>query len=864
MSKWNLNSSVSFVAFSVSLAALSIALTQPAMAQVSPDDSSNETAESERGLSTVFVTAQRREESAQDVPIAISAFSAEELENRGIANTLEVTQFVPNLVGLNNTGLGTANAYFLRGIGNSESIATFDPPIGTYIDDIYISRQNANNLSFFDVNRVEVLRGPQGTLFGRNTTGGAVSVFLNEPSDELTGYAEVGYGSFDRTLVRGSINIPLHERFAVTLSGYWQNDDGYVQNTVTDERTNEDDGWGVRVGVRGELTDWATWKGSYIHTDSEASNLLNFDCDPNDPSNCDGRFSATGLQSEGTFNTAAFGPLLTGDKNDFGLGNSTTLDFFSSNFEIELGQDWTVNFITGYVDISQEFALDFADGRGLPSAATPVPPVIGFTNGGFTIANDSTHEQFTQEIKFNGSVGNGFLDLVGGVYYFTEDNVTDFGDIFSLPIPPFPLPDGFPLLLADRTLVNDTEAWAGYIQGDAHVTDRLTLTAGIRYTDEEKTFDISDNRAAIGGGLCAAPTQFGPSPCLENANLIAPNGEPIPTEQSVGIFTPRFAVNYAATDDVLLFASATRGFKSGGWNARGTAPSELLPFGPERAWSYEAGAKSELFGNLLRVNLTAFYLDVEDLQTPAAVIRPDNSLGFITRNFADFENKGIELEITAAPIEGLNLFGAVGYQDDNYNIDSNAPEFDEFGVQSVAAQQADCLAQLAAGLLPNSPNMFTGDADNATSCGVGIVNPDGSIAEPVRTPEFTIALGGSYNYDFGDYTITPSFNANWRSDSEVGIEGVTLFDQALTGPVTGEVFPANTLGLGEPIDPPTGSFSEDRWIVNASVTLSHIAGVSFVAECKNCFDEESVESALANFSYLNPPRTWTLRAKYEF
>ena len=113
-------------------------------------------------LNVIVVTAQRREESVQDVPIAISAFNAAELETRGVTNALEVTQFVPNLVGLNNTGLGTANSYFLRGIGNTESIATFDPPIGTYVDDIYMSRQNANNLSFFDVDRVEVLRGPAG------------------------------------------------------------------------------------------------------------------------------------------------------------------------------------------------------------------------------------------------------------------------------------------------------------------------------------------------------------------------------------------------------------------------------------------------------------------------------------------------------------------------------------------------------------------------------------------------------------------------------------------------------------------------------------------------------------------------------
>ena len=143
-------------------------------------------------LEEITVTAQRRAENVQDVPIAISAFSANELEKRNVATPLDIIQYVPNLNGNNNTGLGSANVYFLRGLGNTESIATFDPPVGTYVDDIYIARQNSNNFGLFDVERIEVLRGPQGTLFGRNTTGGAINLLLRKPGDTMRGFAEVG------------------------------------------------------------------------------------------------------------------------------------------------------------------------------------------------------------------------------------------------------------------------------------------------------------------------------------------------------------------------------------------------------------------------------------------------------------------------------------------------------------------------------------------------------------------------------------------------------------------------------------------------------------------------------------------------
>ena len=806
--------------------------------------------EDERGISDIVVTAQRRAQSVQDVPIAISAFSSAQIEAQGANNALQLAQYVPNLVAQNNTGTGSANAYYLRGLGNSESIATFDPPVGTYVDDIYISRQNANNLSLFDVERVEVLRGPQGTLFGRNTTGGAISVIMRKPGDTVSGYAEIGYGSYNKKLARGSIDLPLAPGLAIKASGYWQDDKGYVRNVTTGERMNDDDGWGARLAVRGDLAPDVRWNAAYAHIVSNGENILNFDCNPVAPTQCGGRFATGGLKNGNTLSPSPFASLnITGRKARYGQGNQTSSDLITSTLEGDIGEKTTVSLITGYIALRQQFALDFFDGRGGPSITTPNPPVRGFPRGGFTIINDSYHTQFSQEVKLNGEAAGGLLTYVVGGYYLDENNKTDFADVFSLntlPFPPFSVvPGGFGLLLADRTLTNKARALAAYFQGDVNIGP-VTLTAGIRYTDERKTFDIRDNRAAcnLGGVL--------PATCLGNVNLVAPSGVRIPTVQTAKLWTPRFAINVKPNDDFLIFASATRGFKSGGWNARNTVSSQLLPFGPEKVWSYEAGVKADLFDRRVRANITAFFMDVTDLQTPSALVAPSGAITFLTRNFADYRNKGIEAEFIFNPVDGLNLFANVGYQDDEYRLNASVPVVDIYGIQSVAAQAAACRAALAAGNIAGGPA--------TAACAAGIVDPKGNIATPVRTPDYTVALGASYKAQFGGgLSLTPSVNASYRGRQEVGTNNLTIYGGSVTG--TNGTFPAN-LNAGTLI---TGSNSAPAWIVNAGLALKGSDDRwTLSAECSNCFDKSYAQSTLANYRYLNTPAQWIVRAKHKF
>lgn len=815
--------------------------TAPPVAPSAGANAGDAAASTTAGVQDIVVTAQRRAESMQKVPIAVSAFSAEQLRSQGVSNTLELGHFVPNLVSMNNTGVGSANAFYLRGLGNTETIPTFDPPVGTYVDEIYLSRQNANNINLFDVERVEVLRGPQGTLFGRNTTGGAVNVILKEPGKEFGGYAELGYGSYNKKVARGSVDIPLADTFAIKLSGYWQEDDGYTKDVTTNQRLNDDDGWGVRLGIRGDLAPWAHWNASYAHIVANGENILNFACNPANPSECDGRYATTGIPVGKSSPDSPFASLpISGRKKYFLLGNYTATNLISSNLAFDVTDNMKLNLITGFVSQAQQYALDFYDGRTGPSLANPVPPVMGFTRGGFTILNDGKHEQFSQEVKINGKLGNGLIDYVAGVFYLVENNKTDFADLFTLS-------QATTLVLADRTLRNRTEALAGYLQTDLNVTSQLKLTAGIRYTDEIKTVGIQDNRPSCNDGTVEAT-------CLTNADLIAPSGVAIPDRQHAKMWTPRFAINYNINNDILLFASATRGFKSGGWNARATTPSTFLPFGPEKVWSYEGGVKSEWFNHRVRANLTVFYLDVKDLQTPSALVAANGSATFITRNFADMTNKGIEAEFTVVPVTGLNLYANVGYQDAKYHINRNAPAYDQYGIQSVYAQQQACLALIAAGNVP-------GGAGTTGACGAGIVTPTGQIADPARTPKWTLAFGASYDLPLGSsgMSLVPSVNASYRSSQETNAANYTIYAGSSTG--TNGTYPANPYS-GDIL---TGSFAPAAWFVNAGLALNGPDKKwQFSVSCTNCFDEVAANTSLVNTRYIDPPRTWIAKIRYKF
>ena len=720
------------------------------------------------GIEEITVTAQRREQSLQKVPIAVSAFNANELNRRQVIDTYDILRNIPNMAGNQNVGVGTSSSYFLRAVGNGESIATFDVPVGTYVDDVFVARQNANNFALFDVERIEVLRGPQGTLFGRNTTGGAINIVMRKPGEEFGGYVEAGYGKFDQTLIRASVDIPVTDKILTKVSTFWIRDDGYATQVGTGRKFNSRDTAGIRGMLRLLPTETLTIDLTADHVSDQNTNFLNR-VGPNGDRLVDNQITQ-----------GSFSGLVTGRKANFSLDNVARSTALTGTIALDLGAA-TITSITGYRKIDQEFIID--SGGFLPRPTRPT----GFN----PILNDSDHEQFTQELKLNGDIGN--LNYVVGAFYMKEDNVTDFAQLAT---------NAATLVqsvTADRTLLNDTKTWALYGQGDYRFAEKFIFTAGLRYTYEKRTIGVFTNPGALGVQL-------------STSGIIAANR---PTEQVYKAWTPRFALSYEATDDVMLFASATRGFKSGGWPGRAVSNAAFIPFNPETVWSFEGGLRADAFDNTLRFNATGFYATTFDVQIPAQALIGGVPVS-TTTNPADLRNYGLEIETTWLPVEGLNISGSMGLQRARFVNPSDL----------VIAQQDRCR-----------------NGGPAPACNANFVDNIGDLAYPVRAPAFTGNLIISYDARIGGIgVVTPTANLNYTSAYAVAT-------------------------AGSPNQPAAnGTYQPSQTYINASLALrpEGMENLSFTLECRNCFNKNYVMTNLVGANFLDRPGAWLFRARYAF
>ncbi len=497
-------------------------------------------------LDEVVVTAQRSTERLQDVPIAVSALSSVQLEERQIVTTNDLGRSVPNLVASNNVGLSTASAFFLRGVGQDESIATSDPAVGTYVDGVYISRQVANNAYLYDIERIEVLRGPQGTLYGRNTSGGAVSIITRKPGADVRGVLEGSYGNYGRYDLKASLSGPLSSTLFGGVSAFVaKQDEGFQQNITTRGEGFNRDSQGVRAALRWTPTESFEVNLSADTVSEKPLAVLPIAVGPGGATR-DLFVARTGYPSH---------------KQDV-KQQSVTL-------QASWTQDWgVVQSITGWRKLDQKFDLDLSD--------NPRPLA--------TLLTDATFKQFSQELSVTGQAFDKKLSWVVGAFYMTEDNESFIEDDYR----------GLGLFIFDKVLKNESDSYAVYGQATYRPVEAIGITLGGRWTHEKKTVDVRQT-AQIPG--------LGNVPLFNTADVRKLG---TPTAPVFEDFNPKIAIDYRIQPGVTAYVSYTEGFKSGGWNGRALSAAEFVDVKAENVKSYEAGLKSEWFDRRLRINARLF------------------------------------------------------------------------------------------------------------------------------------------------------------------------------------------------------------------------------------------------------------------
>ena len=475
----------------------------------------------ETGLEEVTVTAQRHTEDLQKVPLSVVSFSGSQLTDNQVIDTLDLGREVPNMFAANNVGQASANVYYIRGLGQTQSFPTFEPQVGTYVDDIYISRQNANNFALFGVDQLQVVNGPQGTLFGRNSTGGAILVTLQKPGTTFGGSAQIGVGSFDGVTAQASVDLPISPEVLTRTSVFEVYNAGYVDDVTTHETLN-----GVQdAGVREALTilpaamSNVRWDLAFDYERNDQANLLN------QPGPDGKRISYSGFDTHGGALGASdpvflggFFPSLVGDKSKLGQGVVVQSWGTTSNIAVTFDSG-VLNLISGYRGLNQALAADFA-----ATSLGPLAFADTIATGEIALGQELRSYQLSQEVKWTGAFGDRFSYTTGAFLLF-ENNRNDYGQVLGLKA------FGFAEALNDQSDINDTLSEAVYAQGDFKVTPDLTLTAGGRFTHEIKSVDAYPNEPGLG---------------YTTAQIVATG---YPTHLDANEFTPRIALQYQIDPD---------------------------------------------------------------------------------------------------------------------------------------------------------------------------------------------------------------------------------------------------------------------------------------------------------------------------
>ena len=644
------------------------------------------------GLEEIVVTARKREERLQDSPVSIVAFSGANLENREITSFKDLANIAPSIDingGIPNGG-GSATQIFIRGVGQDDYSFPNEPGVGLYIDGVYITRSVGGDFGFMDIERVEILRGPQGTLYGKNTIGGAIKIITKKPEGETGGRVEATYGSFDRIDLAAVADFKITDKLFGKLAVTSRNRDGLGTNFIGQDLGNENK-QAARLTLRALPTESVevifTSEYSKQKQNGPAGSMVQFT--PNDATEglinpVLAPITAERLDLEAPFDTygAAYVKTLAANGKDVYNSGGTVetrdwAEIFGSSLAVTVETDaLTFRSITAYrwadIDIKRD------------SEHTPFDIV--------QVDNPETTSQLSQEFQLNGKAFDDRLNFVFGVFGIRERGRST---LYA------PLLSGlFDLIGVDLTALAP-QVYKGYSLaafGEATfaVTDAFNITLGARVTHDNKKYTYSFIRPESGVTLFA------------------------PTEQQLKYteFLPKVALDYHINKDVLLYASASKGYKAGGYNSRALGGTPPLSYNPEFLTAYELGLKTTLFDRRMTFNVAGFYNDYKDIQLLSVVDLGDGNVETTIQNAAEGRILGGEIEIQAEPVDDLVFGLGVGILDTKYN---------DVGAEAQAS-----------GILPT--NRF------------------------INAPKLTMNITADYSFDIAnDQTIKLHADANYKS-----------------------------------------------------------------------------------------------------
>ena len=650
-------------------------LAQPAIVKQASAQAQAAAADS-GALQEVVVTARKRSEDLQKTPVSVSVVSGALAQEMNVGQFQDLRGLVTNLEVLPQSELSTAGKSVnltIRGIGQVSVQANVDNKVGLYIDDMYIARSDGNQLGFYDIDSTQVLKGPQGTLFGKNTTAGAILVTTKRPAFDNSGFLRVRVGSFNRLDTEGAVNIPITENVLSRFSFQTQSADGYIKHKLDNDTGASDNTKSGRLQFRVLPNDDLTIDllGEYDQDDGTPGDRIFTDCNPansyhknfaeltgqnicalypplNNPYLVYGGAISSGPQSTLFTEIAGAGGdykpsqiTLTGARPQFQFARIGTMNL---RWTYDINENLSLKSITGFRRSVTNFFNTFGNNVPRPT---------------YTDTHHTTSEQISQEIDLNGNFFDGRLNFVVGLYYSYQDT----GDSQNSG-PDWIDPVGYIYIARNKFLSE-----AIFAQGTYKVTDQLDLTLGARYNYDHKDADSSVFLQTVFTGVCGAGGGHSSFWNAFKAGSAACGGALVGTDQHNWYdFDPRAQLDYQWTPELMTYISATGGYNAGGFNQQlgSYLGGKLVPYSRERIWSYETGIKSEWFDRRLRLNLSGFYQTFDNIQTTISITY--NGVGTrAVQNAAAAHQDGIEVELEAIPTADLTVRANFAYLDQAYD-----------------------------------------------------------------------------------------------------------------------------------------------------------------------------------------------------